>query len=209
MIRSALLTALTFAAALIVFHAGATAAGAPGCTAPPAPGLSSATIESGGVLRSFSLYLPRSYSGEEAVPLILDLQASGISPEVELRITGLDRAAEAQGFIVALPAAATPWPRGGFTWNIPRRAGGPDDVTFIADLLDALQRRFCIDPARVYAVGYSGGARLASELACARPAASPPSAWSPVCGTRAARRASAGPAAGRCRWWPSTAWMIP
>jgi polyhydroxybutyrate depolymerase len=169
MIRKIVPAALVLAAAF-AFHQQAQAAAAAGCAAPlAAQGLTSASIESGGALRSFSLYLPRGYSGEAPVPLVLDLQASGITPAVELQVTGLDRAAEAYGFAVVLPAAATASPRGGFTWNIPHKAGGPDDVAFIADLLDALQKQLCIDPQRIYAVGYSGGARLASQLACAMP----------------------------------------
>jgi polyhydroxybutyrate depolymerase len=136
---------------------------------PVASGLASASIESGGTLRRFSLYVPRSYRGRRAVPLVFDLQASGISPAVELQVTGMDEAAEAHGFIVALPAAATEWSRGGYTWNIPPSSDEPDDVAFVGDLLDALEAELCIDPRRIYAVGYSGGARLASQLACALP----------------------------------------
>jgi polyhydroxybutyrate depolymerase len=170
MIRKTLAAALVLAVAFTFLQQQARGAAAAGCAAPPqASGLTSASIESGGALRSFSLYLPRGYSGEAPVPLVLDLQASGITPAVELQVTGLDRAAEAHGFAVVLPAAATAWPRGGFAWNIPHKADGPDDVAFIADLLDALQKQLCIDPQRIYAVGYSGGARLASQLACAMP----------------------------------------
>lgn len=170
MIRTIFLAAL-LAAALTAPASRAQADGSAGCAAAPSPaaGLTGASLESGGKLRRFKLYLPESYSGDEAVPLVLDLQASGITPEMELQVTGLDRAAERHGFAVALPAAATEWPRGGFTWNIPPRPGAVDDVAFIADLLDALQAELCIDPGRVYAVGYSGGGRLASQLACALP----------------------------------------
>lgn len=167
MIRSLFFAGLAFAAALSGFPQRAEAAG---CAALlPASGYSSASLESGGEPRRFGLYVPESYSGRKAVPLVFDLQASGITPEIELQVTGLDRAAEAHGFAVVLPAAVTPWPRGGFTWNIPPRPGDPDDVAFVADLLNAVQGELCIDPRRVYMVGYSGGGRLASQLACALP----------------------------------------
>ena len=42
----------------------------------------------------------------------------------------------------------------------------PDDVTFLTDLVGVLEHRYCIDSTQVYATGFSGGARMASQLAC-------------------------------------------
>jgi polyhydroxybutyrate depolymerase len=61
---------------------------------PHAAGLTEHRIEVDGRTRTFMLHVPRSYTGETAVPLVFDLQASGISPAVELQVTGMDRAAE-------------------------------------------------------------------------------------------------------------------
>lgn len=119
--------------------------------------------------RLASIYVPRAYSGRHPVPLVLDLHASGITPELELAVTGMDEAAEERGFIVAAPAGATPFPRGGMTWNVPPRADAPDDVAFVEELLDRMLRTYCIDADRVFVTGFSGGARLASELACRLP----------------------------------------
>jgi polyhydroxybutyrate depolymerase len=63
----------------------------------------------------------------------------------------------------------------GFDWNIPGvpliggravPAGSADDVSFLVDLVGILEHRYCIDSARVYATGFSGGARISSQLAC-------------------------------------------
>jgi polyhydroxybutyrate depolymerase len=161
---SGLIAALVIAAAAFDAHAGEAQCDP---ARPFEAGRSEHALDSGGLTRRFALYVPRSYSGAAAMPLVLDLHASGITPEVELQITGMEEAAEAEGFIVAAPEAVTPFPRGGHTWNIPRNPGGVDDVTFVAELLRHVSGRLCIDPARVYATGYSGGARLASEPACA------------------------------------------
>ena len=134
-----------------------------------AAGLSEHRVQSGGRTRSFSLYVPRSYSGERAVRMVLDLHASGISPAIELKVTGMEKAAEEKGFVVVLPAAVTPFPQGGTTWNIPYGGTGVDDVAFIKDVLATAKGLLCIDETRVYAMGFSGGARLASELACRLP----------------------------------------
>ena len=45
-------------------------------------------------------------------------------------------------------------------------AGAPDDVSFIERLVVLLEQKYCIDPKRVYATGFSGGARMASQLGC-------------------------------------------
>jgi poly(3-hydroxybutyrate) depolymerase len=72
------------------------------------------------------------------------------------------------GFIVVLPEAVTEFARGGTTWNIPFE-NGVDDVAFVTNVLDAVGSAFCVDQSRIYAIGYSGGARLASQLACQIP----------------------------------------
>ncbi len=123
-----------------------------------------------GIPREVMLIVPSSYDGAAAVPLVLDLHASSITPEIELAVTRLDAAAEAEGFLLALPVAVRLCERGGAMWNVPRDAGWPDDVAFIGAVLDAIEEAFCIDAGRIYAAGYSGGARLASELAHRMPA---------------------------------------
>ena len=129
-----------------------------------AHGMSRHEILSAGRRRAFELDTPRSVRADRPVALVFDLHASSITPAVELQITRMDEAAEREGFILALPVAVTPYPQGGTTWNVPHREG-VDDVAFVAEVLDWLLARFPVDPARVYATGFSGGARLASALA--------------------------------------------
>jgi polyhydroxybutyrate depolymerase len=58
-----------------------------------------------------------------------------------------------------------------------------DDVAFVQTAIDQLAARGCVDPARVYATGYSGGGRLSSWLGCV--AADRFAAIAPVVGLRA------------------------
>jgi polyhydroxybutyrate depolymerase len=136
---------------------------------PQSPGLHTLRLEAGGVPRQVALFVPRSYEGAEPAPLVLDLHASSITPEIELAITRLDEAAEEAGFLVALPLAIRPYAHGGTTWNVPHDPEWPDDVAFVATVIDALEASLCVDPDRIYATGFSGGARLASALACRLP----------------------------------------
>jgi polyhydroxybutyrate depolymerase len=56
-------------------------------------------------------------------------------------------------------------------WIYPALAGatGVDDVGFIGDLLDKLERDLCIDEHRVFSAGISNGAAYSQVLACNLP----------------------------------------
>ena len=59
----------------------------------------------------------------------------------------------------------------GFSWNIPGtpawQAGGADEADYLRQLVTLVSGRYCADARRIYATGFSGGAREVSELACA------------------------------------------
>ncbi|HZM34759.1 MAG TPA: PHB depolymerase family esterase [Burkholderiales bacterium] len=140
--------------------------GAPACRAEHAPGLSLHTLVSGGRERHYLAYIPRSNDGTRPAPAVIDLHGSGSNPEEELMVNGMASEAEREGFLVLLPVAAVEFPLGGYTWNVPVRPGLPDDVGFVRDVMDDAAVRLCIDQQRVYVTGFSGGARLASQVAC-------------------------------------------
>ena len=79
----------------------------------------------------------------------------------------------------------------GNRWNVPITDGRPDDVQYVSDVIDHVAARVCTDLTRVYATGFSGGARMSSLLACklnARVAAIAPMAglrWPGPCEGRA------------------------
>ena len=54
----------------------------------------------------------------------------------------------------------------GNRWNVPITAERPDDVLYVSDVIDHVATRVCTDQTRVYATGFSGGARMSSTLAC-------------------------------------------
>ena len=86
----------------------------------------------------------------------------------------MNTTANQDGFIVAYPQALIPDSLG-FDWNIPGvpliggRAVPPksaNDVKFLTSLVGILESKYCIDSNEVYATGFSGGARMSSQLAC-------------------------------------------
>ncbi|HSH41393.1 MAG TPA: PHB depolymerase family esterase [Arenicellales bacterium] len=136
---------------------------------PHAPGISEYRVVSGGIERRYLMYVPESYDGRSALPVVFDFHGSGSDPREELEVSGMDRAAERRGLLLLMPAAELDSPGGGKTWNVPPVAGLPSDVRFALDVLEDAAGRVRLDETRVYATGFSGGARLASELACRAP----------------------------------------
>lgn len=93
------------------------------------------------------------------MPAVVDFHGSGSNPKEELLVTGMARAAENRGFLPVMPVATVDFPLGGYTWNV-------DDVGFVPDILGDVGKNLCLDERRVVASGFSGGARLASQLGC-------------------------------------------
>jgi polyhydroxybutyrate depolymerase len=145
-----------------------------GCGIKAAPGSTTIAVSIGDHLRTAIVHVPTGYSGSEKVPLVLNMHGSGSTSLGQELFTGMDGTSDAHGFIVAYPQGLIPEGTG-FDWNVPNEplvggqavpANAPDDVSFLTGLVSDLEHRYCIDPNRVYATGFSGGARTASQLAC-------------------------------------------
>lgn len=129
----------------------------------PPPGLSNLSIESGGVTRSAILRVPQ---GDGPHPVLVSLHAFTQSPDQWELYSGLADAALARGYVVASPLGSQPGPR----WAVPGGLElGADDVGFIADLLDRIEDRVCVDRNAEFAAGYSAGAAMAQALSCTMP----------------------------------------
>ncbi len=118
-------------------------------------------IVSGGMSRQYILHVPNSYTGDDAVPLVISLHGYSSDARRHAVYTGLSAKADEAGFIVVTPQGI-----GDPTfWNF-LNPGEPDDVAFIGDLVDRLASQLCIDPARIYVTGFSNGAAMSVTLAC-------------------------------------------
>jgi polyhydroxybutyrate depolymerase len=132
------------------------------CDLAHAAGVAEQKLTSGGRERTYRLFVPPSYDGRAALPLVLDLHGSGGTAERQAGNSRFEALAASQGFAVAsLQAVAE-----GNRWNVPVTADRPDDVQYVADVIDHVAARVCTDFKRVYATGFSGGARMSSLLAC-------------------------------------------
>lgn len=145
-----------------------------GCQRPSTQGSRTMTIIIGGHRRLVIVHVPTNWSSFSAIPLILNLHGSGNTAASEELLTGMDAIADEGGFIVAYPKALVRY-GSGYVWNVPGVslvAGGPvptndvNDVAFITTLVKVLEQDYCVNTRRVYAMGFSRGARMSSQLAC-------------------------------------------
>jgi polyhydroxybutyrate depolymerase len=121
---------------------------------------SSGTIVSSGETREYTLHVPPGYDASRPTPLVISIHGAAIWPAAQQALSQWDRVADREGFIVLYPS--------GRTGQGPRHFDA-DDVTFIGDLIDSVQRSHNIDPARIYANGLSNGGGLSFLLSCIMP----------------------------------------
>lgn len=131
------------------------------CDLPHASGVSTEQLMSGQRQRSYRLFVPPGYDGRQRLPLVLDLHGSGGNAAGQARNSGLETLSASERFLVATLEAD------GGRWNVPVQQNRPDDVLYVSDVIAHVGSRVCMDTTRVYATGFSGGARMSSLLGCA------------------------------------------
>jgi len=170
------------------------AAAGTGCDGHDVRGWTSVSVDYGAAAYRVRVYVPEGYDAERPTPLVLNLHGSDSDAAAQMAITGMGESAERYGYVVALPEGGLAYPGSatGRAWNIPgvplygghpAATGGRDDVGFVAAALDRLDGALCLDDRRVYATGFSGGARMTSLLGCAL--STRIAAIAPVAGLRA------------------------
>ena len=157
--------------ALLAWAAPAAAQEAPTPARPLGPGDHTRTLEVGGRERTYRVHVPKSRDAARPAPVVLALHGAAMNGPMMAWFSGLDRTSDAKGFVVVYPSGTGTGPF--LTWNAggfrgPMAEGRPDDVAFIAALLDDLAGLIDVDGKRVYACGMSNGGmmcyRLAAEL---------------------------------------------
>jgi polyhydroxybutyrate depolymerase len=136
-----------------------------------APGRTTARLEFGGQMRDYVLYVPKSYTGSEAVPVTFLLHGGASSPSNAEMESGLQSLADKEGFIYIAPSAI------GGIWV----TTSDSDELFFRELLKQVSEAGCVDRRRVYSIGCSMGGAMSFWLACH--AADVFAAVAPLCGT--------------------------
>lgn len=127
-------------------------------------------VASGGLRRTYSLYLPPSYDASRPWPLILAFHGAGGDGGVA-EFVGLDIAAARAGFILAAPdGVGGSWALGCGGCTVADQMG-IDDVRFVSLLIAHLARHLSVDLDRVFGAGLSDGGTFSNRLACELPLA--------------------------------------
>ncbi len=121
------------------------------------------TIVHDGLNRSFILYIPEIYSGDE-VPLIVNLHGYTSNAFEQMVYGDFRSIADTANFLLVHPMG-TDDPSGNPYWNA-EFGGDTDDIGFLEALIDSLDVDYNIDLERVYFTGMSNGGFMSYTLAC-------------------------------------------
>lgn len=125
------------------------------------------SIRFDGVVRDYRLYVPKTYDGTKAVPLLLNLHGFGSNASEQEQYGDFRAIADTANFLIVHPNG-TVGPTGQRFWNtfLPYAAGGPDDVGFLSALIDSISAKYRVNQQRLYSTGMSNGGFMSYELAC-------------------------------------------
>jgi len=138
---------------------------APCPTVKLAAGDANKSVSVGGTNRTYVLHIPSEYGGSKRAPLVIDFHGLGSSGSQQEASSPWKSATDADGAVSAYPNGLQ-GPTG-TGWNFgPCCVSGADDVGFAKSMVADVEKVACIDPARVYAVGYSMGGGMTQDLGC-------------------------------------------
>lgn len=104
--------------------------------------------------RTYSIYIPDSYNGDDALPLVLNFHGWGSNNSQQANLSQMNSVADSEGFLTVYPRSI------GTHWNVMQDDSEPRDIDFTESLLDQLESDYAIDRSRVYATGFSNGGSM-------------------------------------------------
>ncbi len=127
-----------------------------------------------GTRRYYLLHLPQGYSPEKEMPLVIVLHGAFSTPRQMEQETCFSTLSDHHDFLVAYPSGA--YGLFGFLkhWNAGHCCGKAakenlDDVGFLLRVIEDIQKKFPVDRARIYMVGFSNGGMLTYLFAAKHP----------------------------------------
>lgn len=116
------------------------------------------------VTREYKLYVPASYDGNTAVPLVFNLHGYTSNMDQQIAYGDFRAIADTANFLIVHPNGT--FDQGGNRfWNafgVP----GVDDIGFLSTLIDTINNDYNVNLDRVYSTGMSNGGYMSFELAC-------------------------------------------
>ena len=123
------------------------------------------TLVCDGNTRSYTIYIPASYNGEVAFPLLFNFHGGGGDIQGYLSLVDMRPIADTANVILVYPQAFTDPENGDATW-MHKEPTNHDDVLFVEAMLSAISSEYNVNLNRVYACGYSNGGEFAYDIAC-------------------------------------------
>lgn len=121
--------------------------------------------------RPYDVVVPPTYDGATPMPLVILLHGFSADATTQDLYLGLSSAANRRGFLLAKPNG-TPNAALLRFWNATDACcafgADVDDVAYLTAVMNDMQRRFAVDPKRVYFVGHSNGGFMSHRMACDR-----------------------------------------
>jgi len=145
------------------------------------PGSHTLAIAVNGSQRTYIVHVPPSYKPQTPSALVVMLHGGGGTARAAMRETEWAAKADKEGFLAVFPNAMARDPArpSSFAGNPQLWNDGsnrfyegqtaPDDVGFIAAMLDDLSARFALDERRVFLTGFSNGASMSFRVGAELP----------------------------------------
>jgi polyhydroxybutyrate depolymerase len=130
----------------------------------------SLSLTQGSTSRTYRLYTPANYNPLNPAAVVITLHGLGDNMN-NFSLIGMDAIADTANFFIIVPQAL-PDPLAGTAWNSGAGISGYypnstiNDIGFMNALLDTVSTHFSINPARIYACGFSMGGFMTQRLAC-------------------------------------------
>lgn len=134
-------------------------------SSPPAP-----TGPVGGEERPVDVFVPSSYDGTTAMPLVLLLHSYSIPGSFAVGAFGFKAVAEERGFLLAVPEGLRDR-TGSPYWNATSGCcdfdrSGVDDSAYLRRVIEDVQARWEVDRRRIFTIGVSNGGFMGHRMAC-------------------------------------------
>jgi polyhydroxybutyrate depolymerase len=148
----------------------------PNMTPVAAPGDYRFSFVHDGTSREYLVHVPKSYRGSPT-PILVALHGGGGSADFQADDSRykLISKSEQAGFIAVFPNGYSRMPSGILaTWNAGACCGAAlknnvDDVGFLREVIQRVERQANVDPAQVFMTGMSNGALMSWRMACEAP----------------------------------------
>lgn len=129
--------------------------------------LTDETVVVNGVSRTYKMYIPSGFNAQTESPSMVIVMHGLGSNSADMVSTGFNYVADTARIVVVYPQGLNN-PYGQTAWNNGTLlASTADDIGFLNELINRGETQFNVNPARVYATGFSMGSIMSHHIACA------------------------------------------